>query len=114
MRRLPDTPLVTVQKFAEAVNRHDLDALTVLVAANCVVAAFNGGTETVGAPAMQAQFAALFEERPKARLGVSGRMSQGDVVAQHETISRGLSVIERRIALYTVLHEKIVRVDVIR
>lgn len=114
MARTSDTPQNTMLRFTEAVNRHDIDALTGLLAANCVVAAFGGGTEIVGAPALRAQYQTLFDERPKARLSVSGRMTQGDVVVQHETIGRGLAVLERRIALYTIVHEKIVRVDLIR
>jgi hypothetical protein len=113
-RRIPDPPTVTVQKFAEAVNRQDLDALTALVAANCVVASFKGGTELVGAPALRAQFELLFAEKPRARLAVAGRLVQGDIVAQQETLSRSLQVLEKRIALYTVAHEKILRVDLVR
>jgi hypothetical protein len=101
-------------KFTEAVNRHDLDAITAAFAVNCVVAAFNGGAEIVGAPAIRAEYEMLFEERPKARMAISGRMAQGDIVVQNETISRGMQVLARRIALYTIVHEKIVRVDLIR
>lgn len=114
MARLPDTPAVTVQKLNEAFNRQDLEAMGALVAANVVVVGFNGATESVGLPALRAAYESMFEDRPKPRLSVTGRLQQGDVVAQQETIGRGLTVLERRIALYTVIHEKVVRIDLIR
>lgn len=114
MRRPEDTPTIVVQKLAEAFNRQDLEALGALYAANCVVAGFNGPTELVGFPALRAQHEILLEERPRPRLSVTGRMAQGDVVAQHETISRGLTVIDRRIAIYTMAHGKVARVDLVR
>lgn len=114
MRRVPDPPQVTIQRLTEALNKQDLDTITEILAANCVVAAFNGGTELVGAPALRAQYEALFEERPKARMSVMGRMALGDTVVQHEAISRGLGAAEKRIAIYTVQHEKVTRLDLIR
>jgi hypothetical protein len=41
-------------------------------------------------------------------------MVQGNIVAQHESLGRGLGVGERRIALYTVAGEKVTRVEFIR
>lgn len=113
-RRIPDPPPIIVQRLTDAVNKQDLDTILGLLAANVVVAAFNGGTETVGAPALKAIYENLFGEQPKARLSVTGRLTQGDQVAQQEVLSRGLAVVERRIAIYTVLHEKVTRVDLIR
>ena len=55
MRRIPDPPQVIVQKLTAAFNKHDLDAVSVLIAANCVVAAHGGETEQVGAPAICAR-----------------------------------------------------------
>ncbi|KAF0187257.1 MAG: hypothetical protein FD124_3322 [Alphaproteobacteria bacterium] len=114
MRRIPDPPQVIVQKLTAAFNKHDLDAVSVLIAANCVVAAHGGETEQVGAPAICAQYHAAFEERPRLRIGVMGRMVQGNIVVQHESLSRGLGVGERRIAVYTVNGEKVTRVEFIR
>jgi hypothetical protein len=114
MRRVPDPPQVIVQRLTDAINKQDLETISGILAANCVVAAQHGGTESVGAPALRAQFEALFEARPKARVSVMGRMALGDTVVQHETISRGLAVAEKRIAIYTVVHEKVTRLDLIR
>lgn len=114
MRRIPDPPQVIVQKLTDAFNKQDLDAVSLLIAANCVVAAHGGETEQVGAPAICAQYHDAFEERPKVRIGVMGRMVQGNIVVQHESVSRGLGVGDRRIAVYTVNGEKVTRVEFIR
>ncbi len=114
MRRVPDPPQVIVQRLTDAVNKQDLETVTSILAANCVVATLHGGTESVGAPALRAQYEALFEERPKARVSVMGRMALGETVIQHEAISRGLGAAEKRIVIYTVLHEKVTRLDLIR
>ena len=114
MRRPSEPPQVTVQRLSDAFNKQDLEAIAGMIAPNCVVAALKGGTETVGAPALRAAYEQMFEDRPKARLAVMGRMALGETVVQHETISRGLAVLEKRIAIYTVLHEKIARLDLIR
>lgn len=114
MRHIPDPPQVIVQRLTDAFNKQDLDAVSALIAANCVVAAFGGGTEQVGAPAICAQYADAFEERPKIRINLMGRMVQGDIVVQHEALSRGLAQSDRRIAVYTVAGEKVTRVEFIR
>jgi hypothetical protein len=114
MRRVPDPPQVIVQRLTDAINKQDLEGVTALLAANCVVAVQNGGTESVGAPALRSQYEALFEERPKARVSVLGRMALGETVIQHESIGRGLGAAEKRIVIYTVVHEKVTRLDLIR
>jgi hypothetical protein len=113
-RRIPDPPPVIVQRLTEAFNKQDLETIFGLLAVNVVVAAFNGGTESVGAPALRNVYEALFEGQPKPRLSVTGRLAQGDIVAQQEVLSRGLTTLERRVALYTVQHEKVTRVDLVR
>jgi hypothetical protein len=113
-RRIPDPPPIIIQRLTEAFNKQDLDTILGVLAVNVVVAVFNGGTETVGAPTLKAIYEEMFAEQPKPRLSVTGRLSQGDQVAQQEVLTRGLTVVERRIAIYTVLHEKVTRVDLIR
>jgi len=113
-RRPVDPPPVVVQRFVEAFNKHDGEGLHAVLAANVIVAVFNGGTESVGAPALRAACESLFAEKPLPRLAVTGRLAHGDAVIQHETITRGLQMIEKRIAIYTVLHEQVSRVDLIR
>ena len=114
MRRVPDPPHVIVQRLTDAFNKQDLDTVSDCLAANCVVAEHAGETVQVGAPAICAQYAAAFEERPKIRISVMGRMSQGDKVVQHEAVSRGMTSEDRRIALYTVAGDKVTRVEFIR
>lgn len=114
MRRVPDPPHVIVQRLTDAFNKQDIDAVSDCLAANCVVANHGGETVQVGAPAIAAAYVEAFEERPKVRLSVTGRMSQGDKVVQHEAVSRGLTAEDRRIALYTVVGDKVTRVEFIR
>lgn len=113
-RRPVDPPPVVVQRLNEAFNKQDIEAVGAVLAVNCVIAAFNGGTEMVGAPAIRSRYLEMFEASPRPRLSVTGRLAQGDIVAQQETIAAGLTVLERRIAIYTVLHERVTRVDLIR
>lgn len=114
MRRVPDPPHVVVQRLTDAFNKQDLETVSQCLAANCVVANHGGETEQVGAPAICAQYAAAFEERPKIRIGLLGRMVQGDKVVQHESITRGLTSADRRIAIYTVAGDKVTRVELLR
>lgn len=109
----PDTPQVIVQRLTDALNRQNIDAVTDLLAGNCVIAAYGGTTETVGAPAIRNIVLDLFEARPKARVNVLGRMALGPQVVQHETISRGVES-ERRIAIYTVQGDRVARIELIR
>jgi len=114
MRRVPDPPHVVVQRLTDAFNKQDLDAVSLCLAANCVVGNHGGETVQVGAPAICAQYAAAFEERPKARISLMGRMVQGHKVVQHEAVNRGLTSADRRIAIYTVAGEKVTRVEFLR
>lgn len=114
MRRPLEPPHVIVQKLTDAFNKQDLDLVSECLAANCVVAEHEGGTVQVGAPAIAAQYAAAFEERPKIRISVLGRMYQGDKVVQHESVGRGMAAEDRRLALYTVVNQKVTRVEFIR
>lgn len=114
MRRVPDPPHVVVQKLTDAFNKQDLETVGACLAANCVVANHGGETVQVGAPAVAAKYAEAFEERPKVRLSVLGRMSQGDKVVQHESVNRGMTTEDRRIAVYTVANQKVTRVEFIR
>jgi len=96
MRRVPDPPHVVVQRLTDAFNKQDLDAVSLCLAANCVVANHGGETVQVGAPAICAQYAAAFK------------------VVQHEAVNRGLTSADRRIAIYTVAGEKVTRVEFLR
>ena len=113
MAKDPDTPQIIVQQLIEALNRQDIDAVMRALAGNCVIAAYGGATETVGAPAVRNIVLDLFEERPKARVNVMGRMALGAFVIQHESVARALET-ERRIAIYTVHNDKVSRIEFIR
>jgi ketosteroid isomerase-like protein len=60
-----------LQAFAEAWNRHDLDALMSMMTTDCVFQASGGhavdGERHEGSAAVRAAFAAVFEQYPDAR-----------------------------------------------
>lgn len=63
-------PLELLHRFAEAWNRHDLDALMAMMTDDCVFAASAGpdvdGERSEGPDAVRAAFAAVFETFPDA------------------------------------------------
>jgi hypothetical protein len=109
-----EPPQLVVQRWADAFNRQDTEALLENTAPNCIFAAYGGGAEKVGATAVLAWAEEVFAERPKVRLNPIGRMSHGDIVIQQEKVFRGLSEAERRIAVYRVANAQVTRVEFIR
>ena len=65
-----DRLLTLLERFAEAWNRHDLDALMSMMSDECVFAASGGpdvdGQRSEGKPAVRAAYAAVFETFPDA------------------------------------------------
>jgi taurine dehydrogenase small subunit len=63
--------LELLDRFADAWNRHDLDALMAMMTADCVFEASAGprvdGRRSEGQPSVRAAFAAVFEAFPDAR-----------------------------------------------
>jgi len=71
-----------LQEFADAFNRHDLDALMSMMTTDCVFEASAGndvdGQRHVGQDAVRAAFAAVFEQYPDARWGGARHLVHGD------------------------------------
>ena len=71
-----------LETFADAFNRHDLDALMSMMTADCVFESSVGSTidgeRYVGQPAVRAAFAALFEQYPDAHWGGARHFVHGD------------------------------------
>ena len=68
--------------FADAWNRHDLDAVMSMMTADCIFQASAGtavdGERHVGQPAVRAAFAAVFEQYPDAHWGNARHFVAGD------------------------------------
>jgi steroid delta-isomerase-like uncharacterized protein len=78
----PDETLLTLlDHFADAWNRHDLDALMSMMTDDCVFEASAGpdvnGQRSEGTPAVRAAFAAVFDAFPDARWANPGHFIAG-------------------------------------
>jgi steroid delta-isomerase-like uncharacterized protein len=83
IRVLPDTDLIELlDRFAEAWNRHDLDALMSMMTDDCVFAASAGpdvdGQRSEGRQAVRAAYAAVFEACPDAHWANPRHFIAGD------------------------------------
>ena len=71
-----------LQAFAEAWNRHDVDALMSMMTSDCVFEASGGnavnGESHDGQPAVRAAYAAVFEQYPDAHWGNARHCVMGD------------------------------------
>ena len=71
-----------LRAFAEAFNRHDLDALMSMMTTDCTFAASAGGSPDgerhEGQAAVRAAFAAVFEQYPDAHWGGARHFVSGD------------------------------------
>ena len=71
-----------LQAFAEAWNRHDLDALMSMMTGDCVFEASGGsmvdGERHEGQPAVRNAYAAVFEQFPDAHWGNARHFVAGD------------------------------------
>jgi ketosteroid isomerase-like protein len=71
-----------LRAFADAWNRHDVDALMSMMTADCVFEASAGnavdGARHEGATAVRAAFAAVFEQYPDAHWGNARHFVSGD------------------------------------
>lgn len=78
----PEVTAEVLQAFAEAWNRHDLDALMSFMAADCVFESSAGadvcGTRYVGTEAVRAGFADVWESFPDAHWANARHFVHGD------------------------------------
>jgi uncharacterized protein (TIGR02246 family) len=97
-----------------AYNAQDLDAFCACFADECVIADLNGAVTQSGIGAVRERYAALFALHPENTARVVSRVSVGDVVVDHEEVSRTPGQSFQAIAIYTVKHGRIARVDFVR
>lgn len=95
-----ETPAQVVERQLVAYNAHDADAFAATYAADAEVFKSSAdGAVLRGREAIHASYAALFRARPTIVAEVSGRLTAGDFVTDHETI-RGTEM--RAIVVYQV------------
>jgi uncharacterized protein (TIGR02246 family) len=103
-----------VQKQLDAYNAQDLDAFCACFAPDCVIADLNGAVTQAGIDEIRERYAAMFALHPENRARVVHRMAVGEVVIDHEQISRTPEQNFEALAIYTVRNGRIARVDFVR
>ena len=109
------TPTELVQRQFDAYNAQDLEALCNTYAVDCVIAALNGAVTQSGREEVRARYGKLFADYPGNRAVLVNRMALGDVVIDHEDVTRGPNGPRlQAIAIYTVKNGLIARVDFVK
>lgn len=103
-----------VQRQLEAYNAQDLDAFCACFADDCVLAELNGAVTQSGMAAIRARYADLFARYPENKARIVNRIVVGDVVFDHEDITRSPSERINAVAIYTVKNGLIARCDFVR
>lgn len=108
------TPENIVQRQLDAYNAQNLDAFCVCFADDCVLGELNGAITQRGAAAIRERYETLFATYPENHAALVNRVVVGNVVIDHENISRSPSERINAAAIYTVKDGLIARVDFVR
>ena len=108
------SPIDIVAAQLDAYNAQDLDRFCALFAEDCVIADLNGAVTQTGLPAVRERYARLFAHYPQNRARVVNRIAVGDVVVDHEDITRSPDERFTAAAIYTIRNGRIARVDFVR
>jgi uncharacterized protein (TIGR02246 family) len=108
------TPETIVQRQLDAYNAQNLDAFCACFADDCVLGDLNGATTQQGAAAIRERYKTLFATYPENRATLVNRVVVGNVVIDHEDITRSPSERINAAAIYTVKDGLIARVDFVR
>lgn len=103
-----------VQRQLDAYNAQDLDAFCACFSADCVLAELNGAVTQQGAAALRDRYKTLFANYPENQAALVNRVVVGNVVVDHEDITRSPSERINAAAIYTVKDGLIARVDFVR
>lgn len=108
------TPEMIVQRQLDAYNEQNLDAFCACFADDCVLSELNGALTQRGAAAIRERYQTLFTAYPENRAALVNRVVVGNVVIDHEDITRSPSERINAAAIYTVRDGLIARVDFVR
>jgi hypothetical protein len=101
-----------VERQLDAYNRQDLDAYVACYAPDVIVASLNGAVTETGREALRARYAKAFAAFPENHARIVSRMVVGNIVVDHEDVSRGPGKEQFEIiAIYTIKDGLIGRVD---
>jgi hypothetical protein len=101
-----------VERQLDAYNQQDLDAYVACYASDVIVSSLNGAVTETGREALRAHYAKAFAMYPENRARLVGRLVVGNVVIDHEDVSRGPGKEQFEIiAIYTIKDGLIGRVD---
>lgn len=103
-----------VQRQLDAYNAQDLDAFCACFAADCILSELNGAMTQQGAVALRQRYETLFTTYPENHAALINRVVVGNVVIDHEDITRSPSERINAAAIYTVKDGLIARVDFVR
>jgi uncharacterized protein (TIGR02246 family) len=103
-----------VQRQLDAYNAQDLEAFIACFAPDCVIADLHGAVTQQGIDAIRARYAKLFAEFPDNHARLVNRIAVGNVVVDHEDITRAAGARFQAAAIYTVRDGRIARVDFVR
>ena len=108
------SPTEIVQRQLDTYNGRDLEGFMALFAEDCVIADLNGAVTQNGKSAVRERYARLFAEFPENRARLIHRIAVGDVVIDHEEVTRAPGQSFHAAAIYTVKDGLIARVDFVR
>lgn len=103
-----------VQRQLDAYNAQDLDALCACFAADCILSELNGAITQQGAASIRERYQTLFASFPENHAVLVNRVAVGNVVIDHEDITRSANERINAAAIYTVKDGLIARVDFVR
>jgi uncharacterized protein (TIGR02246 family) len=104
-----------VQRQLDAYNAQDMEAFIATYATDCVIADLNGAVTQDGRDAIRARYAAMFSEFPQNKARIVNRVALGDVVIDHEAVSRSPEGPHfEALAIYTIKNGLIARVDFVK
>ena len=108
------SPVDVVAAQLDAYNARDLDRFCALFAEDCVIADLNGAVTQMGLAAVRERYGKLFAQFPENRARILNRIAVGDVVIDHEDITRSANERFVAAAIYTIRNGRIARVDFVR
>lgn len=109
------SPTAVAQAQLDAYNAQDLDAHCALFSEDVKVADLNGAVTIDGLAAYRERYAKVFAEFPENHAALVSRIAVGDVVIDHERVTRSPSAPPFEVAaIYTIREGKIRRVDFVR
>ncbi len=104
-----------VQRQLEAYNAQDMDAFLATYAPDCQICDLNGAATQNGREEIRARYSAMFAQYPQNKARLVNRVSLGDVVIDHEDVTRGPDGPKlEAVAIYTVKNGLIARVDFVK